>query len=190
MKGSTRNLSSHERLKQFFVVLADLRIFNIKSRLFQKGIGLIEVMVALLVISVGVLGMAGLQTKSLQHNQFAYFRSQAVIIVNDMMDRIRANRTIAASGSDYVVTETEHVAAGCTTNDFINSCESAACSESQLATYDLQQWKFQMACQLPDATGSIAIENTSSGRVYVITLKFNDSHGAEAAREVVLRSAL
>ncbi|WP_257280475.1 type IV pilus modification protein PilV [Endozoicomonas sp. ISHI1] len=169
MKGSTRNLL---------------------NRLRQKGVGLIEVMVALLVISVGVLGMAGLQTKSLQHNQLAYLRSQAVIIVNDMMDRIRANKTVAATGSDYITTESEHVAAGCTTQDFINSCESSACSESQLATYDVQQWKFQMACQLPDATGSIAIEDTSSGRVYVITLKFNDSRGAQAAREVVLRSAL
>ncbi|WP_062268573.1 type IV pilus modification protein PilV [Endozoicomonas arenosclerae] len=175
MKGSTRSL-----VKQM----------PIASKKHHKGVGLIEVMVALLVISVGVLGMAGLQTKSLQQNQFSYLRSQAVIIVNDMMDRIRANRTVAASGSEYVVNETQHVATGCTTNDFVNSCESGTCSESQLATYDLQQWKFQMACQLPDATGSIAIENTTSGRVYVITLKFNDSHGAQAAREVVLRSAL
>ncbi|WP_252176450.1 type IV pilus modification protein PilV [Endozoicomonas sp. 4G] len=181
MQGITRNLSRYERLKQCFFPHADRR---------QKGVGLIEVMVALLVISVGVLGMAGLQTKSLQHNQLAYLRSQAVIIVNDMMDRIRANKTIAASGNDYVITEAEYVAAGCTTTDFIDRCESATCNESQLAIYDVQQWKFQMACQLPDATGSIAIENTSSGRVYVITLKFNDSHSARAAREVVLRSAL
>jgi type IV pilus assembly protein PilV len=163
---------------------------SLKSSNKESGMGLMEVLVTMLVISVGVLGMGGLQTKSLQHNQVAYLRSQAVVLANDMMDRIRANRTLAASGNNYVVGETQHVAASCTTNDFVSTCESSACSESQLAIYDLQQWKFQMNCQLPEAKGSIAIETTSSGRVYVITLKFDESHGAEAARQVVLRSAL
>lgn len=154
------------------------------------GFGLIEVLIAMLVITIGILGMAGLQSKSLQHNQVAYLRSQAVILANDMMDRIRANGTLAASSNDYIVSNSEHTASSCADNQYPNTCESSSCSPSELATYDIQQWKFQMACQLPEAQGSIAIESTTSGRVYVITLEFDDTRGEAAAQAVVLRSAL
>jgi type IV pilus assembly protein PilV len=58
----------------------------------QRGVGLIEVMVALLVLSISLLAIASLQTRSLQYNQSAYWRSQANIFAYDIIDRIRLNR--------------------------------------------------------------------------------------------------
>ena len=161
-----------------------------RQRTRQKGVGLIEVLAALLVTTVGVLGMVGLQSRSLQYNQVAYLRSQAVIIGNDMMDRIRVNRTLAASGNGYVTGLQELTSSACDSDHYPASCETASCSSAQMAEYDIRQWKFQMGCQLPDADGTIAIENSDSGPVYVITLQFNETRDPQTLRQVVLRGGL
>jgi type IV pilus assembly protein PilV len=67
----------------------------------QRGTTLIEVLVAIVVLSVGLLGMALLQVTSVQSNYSAYYRSQVTILASDLADRMRANRT-AALGSAYV----------------------------------------------------------------------------------------
>lgn len=59
----------------------------------QNGVGLIEVMVAVLVLSISLLAIASLQTRSLQYNQSAYWRSQANILAYDVMDRLRIERS-------------------------------------------------------------------------------------------------
>jgi type IV pilus assembly protein PilV len=56
-----------------------------------SGFTLLEVMVALLVFSIGLLGLAGLQASSLQNNKTADMRSVAIIAAHDMAERIRAN---------------------------------------------------------------------------------------------------
>jgi len=60
-----------------------------------SGFTLLEVMIALLVLSIGLLGIAALQANSLKVNHGAYQRSQAIFLAYDMMDRLRANRTAA-----------------------------------------------------------------------------------------------
>lgn len=64
----------------------------------EKGISLIEVLVTLLVTSIGLLGIAAMQAKSLQFNHGAYLRSQANILAYDMADRMRLNRDAARAG--------------------------------------------------------------------------------------------
>ncbi|AMO55708.1 type IV pilus modification protein PilV [Endozoicomonas montiporae] len=156
----------------------------------SSGVGLIEVLAAMLIISIGVLGIVGLQTKSLQHNQMAYLRSQAVIIGNDMMDRIRVNRSLSSVSDNYVVELEQLTTDRCEPEAYPDGCESGSCTPAELAEYDIRQWKFQLACLLPDSDGSIAIEASSSGRIYVITMQFDESRGQQPVREVVIRSAL
>lgn len=167
-------------------MLKTIQVFYSK----HSGISLIEVMAALLVLTIGVLGMVGLQSKSLQHNHVAYLRSQAVIIGNDMMDRIRVNRSLAEVGNDYVVNLGELTTEQCLPAAYPNACETGTCTPAQIAEYDIRQWKFQMACLLPDSDGSIVIENSDSGRLFVISMQFNESRDQQNLRQVVLRSAL
>lgn len=65
----------------------------------QNGVSLIEVMVTLLILSIGLLGVAGLQSRLQLSEMEAYQRSQALLLLNDMANRIAANRSSAA---DYV----------------------------------------------------------------------------------------
>lgn len=66
----------------------------------QRGFTLIEVMISVLILAIGLLGVASMQTRSLQMNQSAQFSSQASILAYDIIDRMRANRGAALSG-DY-----------------------------------------------------------------------------------------
>src|SRR5690606_3260878 len=64
----------------------------------QHGFSLIEVLVALLVLSVGLLGLAMLQIEGLKHNTDAYYRTQATVLAYDIIDRMRANSDAAKNG--------------------------------------------------------------------------------------------
>jgi type IV pilus assembly protein PilV len=70
---------------------------TIGSRRLQAGVGLIEVLVAVLILALGLLGMAGLQANALKTNQSAYARSQAVMLSYYMLDAMRADRLAAIS---------------------------------------------------------------------------------------------
>ncbi|MDZ4129161.1 MAG: type IV pilus modification protein PilV [Hydrogenophaga sp.] len=67
-----------------------------RSPTFQRGVGLIEVLVAVLILALGLLGMAGLQANALKTNQSSYGRTQAVMLSYYMLDAMRADRNNAA----------------------------------------------------------------------------------------------
>jgi len=64
-----------------------------------RGMTLIEVLVALLVLAIGLLGLAGLQLTGLKANHSAYLRSQATLLAQDITERMRVNRSAALNGS-------------------------------------------------------------------------------------------
>ncbi len=57
-----------------------------------RGFSLIEVLISLSILAAGLLGMTALQNEALQFNQAAFTDSQAQFLINDMVERIRANR--------------------------------------------------------------------------------------------------
>ena len=104
----------------------------------ERGYTLIEVLVALLVISLGLLGMASLQVTGLKQNQNAYIRSQVLVATQDIVGRMRANKTGVLNG-DYFEAASDDLIKNIDT-----SCESAACTATELATYDLNNWKYHL----------------------------------------------
>ena len=101
----------------------------------SKGFTLIEVLVAVFVLAIGLLGLAGLQAKSLQFNQSAYQRSQATILAYDIIDRMRANLSEARNGSyDIARGDVPPTATNC-------QASGATCSTATMVDFDLAQWK-------------------------------------------------
>lgn len=114
----------------------------------QTGFTLLEILVAIVVLSLGLLGLAGLQAASLTNNQNAYFRSIATQQAYDMADRIRANLAGVAAGSyDALGTNTPanpgciHLVAGCTA--------------ANVAVTDHSQWNTTNGRVLPNGQGSV-----------------------------------
>lgn len=79
---------------------------------FQRGTSLLEVLITIVILAIGLLGLAGLQTRLQSSEMEAYQRSQALILLNDMASRIATNRANAAT---YVTTSPLGVGMTCTT---------------------------------------------------------------------------
>jgi type IV pilus assembly protein PilV len=129
----------------------------------QSGFTLLEVLVAVLVLSIGLLGLAGLLASSIRNNQSAYQRTQATWLAYDIVDRMRVNRP-AALASDYDTT------LGTPANCAANPTLSGA-----MAAQDLTGWKTLLACALPAGDGAVAL-NTATRQV-TVTVQWNDSRG-------------
>ncbi len=111
---------------------------------------LIEILVSLLILAIGMLGMAGLQTVSLRNTQSAYQRTQAAILSNDIVERVRANLQGVESGS-------YDNAAGAVTA----SCNSiSGCTPAQMAANDVAEWKQALAAALPEGEGTLCNDST------------------------------
>lgn len=150
----------------------------------EKGFSLIEVLVALLVLSIGLLGLAALQTTSLKYNTDSYTRTQATLLAYDIMDRMRANLAAVSAGNYHVPDST----AASNKITAYNSCKNSAtacgcdmsganCSTSNLATYDLGKWYERLAATLPEASTNLATISTSSSgssTQVTITIKWKD----------------
>lgn len=146
----------------------------------ETGFSLIEVLVALLVLSIGLLGLAALQTTSLKYNTESYTRTQATLLAYDIIDRMRSNLAGVSAGNYDVSASTaaskvsaynscKGSAAGCGCN-----LTGANCSTSNLATYDLGQWYERLAASLPDASSSLATISRTSSNVVTITIKWKE----------------
>ncbi|MCB1567805.1 MAG: type IV pilus modification protein PilV [Xanthomonadales bacterium] len=122
----------------------------------QGGFSLIEVMVAVLVFSVGLLGIAGLLVIATSADHGAYQRTQVAYLAQNMADRMSANPVGVWGGAynngSYPVTGTPP------------SC-SAGCTPAQLAAYDQAQWSAQLNTFLPNPRATIACVNAGAGYV-------------------------
>ncbi len=114
----------------------------------QKGISMVEALVALLVLSVGMLGIAGLFVETLRANRSATSRMHAVNLVNDMTDRILANR-LAGAAYELVPGMVPDEKGCVDTNN---------CTAANLAADDLARWVAAVRATMPpDPAGNPAI---------------------------------
>lgn len=125
----------------------------------ERGVGMLEVLITLFIMSVGLLGLAAMQTTSLKDSGDAIQRSKAVLFVADIIDRMRAN---PAGMDDYAVTPTQNVS-GWAANNCIdsysdqhdtNSGTAANCSAQQMARYDVYLWKEALNPSVTEEKGS------------------------------------
>jgi type IV pilus assembly protein PilV len=126
----------------------------------QAGVSLVEVMVAVLVLSVGLLGLAGLQLRTLRNNQSALERGVAVVEVHAIADAMRADR-IAADNDAFNIALTDGVPTGTT-----------------FAQTVLRGWRNNLISSLGDtATGSV----NCNGYLCTIVVQWDDTRASEGS---------
>ena len=131
----------------------------------QQGFTLLEVLIALLVLSIGLLGLAALQTTGLRSNEMASMRTSSTMLAYDISDRMRANPQ-GTIDSDYVIGTG---AVSGTPPD----CTSSDCTTAQMATFDLSQWKTAIA-QLPGGLGEIT-QTAGPPLSHTITVRWDEN---------------
>jgi type IV pilus assembly protein PilV len=138
------------------------------------GFSLLEVLVALLVLSIGLLGLASLQAMTSRFNYDAYLRSQATSLAYDIAERMRANRDQALAGS-YDIADFPSTAPVC-----------GSVSGSTVAARDISGWQSALACAMPVGMGRIQRNGTSM----TIGVSWDDSRGEQAAEVFEMATSL
>lgn len=119
----------------------------------ERGAGLIEVLVTLLILSTTLIALSSLQTRSLQFNQGAYFRSQANMLAYDMLDRIRANEALSNRVASREILTSFNMAE--------TGTAPAAPAGSPASAVDRFQWMTAVNAALPGAKASITCDGTT-----------------------------
>ena len=157
----------------------------------SRGFTLLEVLVALLVLSIGLLGLAGMQTLSLKNNNSALIRSQAVVLAYDAVDLMRGNRAGALKGSPEGAASVYPTGFG----DSESTVSCSACSSDDQAQNDIAAWKQRInAMQLPGGEGQIVISDVPGEGVKVrVGVRWDDNRDGDSednAEEVFVETLL
>jgi type IV pilus assembly protein PilV len=129
----------------------------------QQGFTLLEVMVALVVLSIGLLGVAKLVVGAVHANDSGYMRGQATQLAYEMLDEMRANRPGAIAGN-YV-----------TGPGALTDCTVASCNAAALAGLDVYDWDQRLAQTLPSGKGAVVTAAGIGGTIATITVTWDDS---------------
>jgi len=125
------------------------------------GFSLLEVLISLVILAIGLLGLAGLQAAGLKNNFSAYHRTQATQLAYDMADKMRSNMSSIG---------------GYPTNDPSSAISQSSCdnncSSSLMAQNDLYQWNQKLISELPLGQGTIS--SPVSG-IYTISIQWDDN---------------
>jgi type IV pilus assembly protein PilV len=141
----------------------------------QAGFNLIEAMVSLVVISVGMIGIAALYGQGLGAGRTAMDRTLAVNLAADMADRIRVNRMAGGAYED----DAENIPCG--------PGATAPCTPAQMAAYDLFVWQQQLAQQLPNGEGSVVFNDATTPPSFTISVTWQETGLGEAQYDSVIQ---
>ena len=123
----------------------------------QRGFTLLEVLIAVIVLSLGLLGLAKLQTVGLTANNIAYQRSQATILAYEAMDMVYADR--------------ENAHKNCYNKDFKDETSTCNVAESPGPTL-VKQWKERLEDSLPGAEGDIRVSQAGTDRLVEVEVQW------------------
>jgi type IV pilus assembly protein PilV len=130
----------------------------------QAGASLIEVLVSIVIASIGLLGLAGINAASVKYSKMSQYRSTATQLVNDISERIRANNTSGGVLASYVL-RTTFAAQATLPSAPTPACTavSDSCTAAQMAAADLQQWRATVRSRLPEGAVSLRADAGTVG---------------------------
>jgi len=128
----------------------------------RQGFSLVEVLIALIIMSVGMLGIAGLYVQSMQAGRTSTFTHHAVTLAGDVADRIRANPTAGLAYAAPAGANNNCVAAG------------TDCDVGQMAANDIDVWQTQAADALPNGQVTVAYDGAVVPPSYQITVSWDE----------------
>lgn len=152
-----------------------MMLSRLKPARRQRGFSLVEGLVSMVIISVGMLGIAGLYTQTLQSGRAALLRTKAIVLATDLADRMRTNE----AGAQFY---TAGAAAANQCND-TTLAQAAVCTPQQMAQQDLWEWFAALASPatgLPAGAGTITVNNGTTPPTYTITVSWQDRDEASS----------
>jgi type IV pilus assembly protein PilV len=143
---------------------------RVRSRV--AGISLVESLIAVLVMALGVLGLASVQARLLAENRTSNQRAIAIGLIDDLANRMLLNRNAALAGNYAVAWSTAVAAQNCTTG---------VCTGAQLAQSDMNLWLASVAQSLPGANASVFVSPTDARQIGIaVAWSSNEGKAADS----------
>lgn len=114
----------------------------------QQGITLLETLVAIVIMALGILSVLGLQMRTLTNTQTSLYRAQAIRLIEDLNERLASNPNALLNINTYSSTWSNKPTAA-------KDCSTSTCTHTELAAYDIAQWKALVATTLPLGNASV-----------------------------------
>lgn len=141
----------------------------------QHGFTMIEILVALVILSVGVLGLAGLQGASLKSSNTAYMRTVATSQIYDFAERMRSNSkgfNALIDGGDNEYNQLSGIPPSFSNCNIQTKTPGAGCNPQQLAIRDVAVWNTENARVLPKGQGTVR----RAGQSFIITVSWDEEN--------------
>lgn len=143
----------------------------------QQGFSLIEALISIVVMTLGILGILGVQMRTLADTQTGVRRAQAIRLIEDLGERLQSNPDALSNLNIYTTTPTGGT-----------DCAAAACDPASLATYDIQRWRTNVNNTLPLAYAQVFIPQGGARQLGVIIgwreSRYNSNDKALSANDI------
>jgi len=145
----------------------------------QRGFTLIEVLVSIVILAIGLLGLAGLQLQGMQNTQGGNFRAQATNLAYDITDRMRVNLTALTAGSyDIAMAAATPALVNCKGSD-VN------CTTANMATADLYWWRQGIDQYLVTGGSSVVTADNGVTTTVTVTVQWEDPYSSDNGLESI-----
>ena len=143
----------------------------------QRGFALLESLIAIVVMALGILGILGLQMRTLTNTQTSLYRAQAIRLIDDLNERLTANPNAFLSTDSYI-TGWEN-----TPSSQID-CNTKACGHTELAVFDIARWKEQVGNTLPNGNANVFYtedeDKTDNRRQLGVMISWRENESVDA----------
>ena len=171
-------------------------MMNTSLTRFTRGFTLIEILITLVIFSIGLLGMAGMQLRGSEGTNIAYFRSQATLIANDMAERMHANRA-GVDANNYADLNTTNICTNGVPNPAPNpvcatrsGVPGAVCTSAKMAAFDLSTIACSVENLLPSGTLTVTCNDNPNcviGSQHTVAIAWSEvDEGVAQTRNVTL----
>lgn len=128
---------------------------NLANLRQQQGISLLESLIAIVVMALGILGVMGVQMRTLNDTQTTVRRAQAIRLIEDLSERMKANPNALVNIDTYLTSWDNKPTAS-------KNCRTSVCSHTEWASFDRAEWKKSVNTMLPLVDASVFIPSTES----------------------------
>ena len=157
------------------------------------GFSLIEVLIALVILSIGLLGIAAMVSESLKSKDSSYYRTQALDLASEIVDRMRANRTNAlASAYDAA---TYGTVPGTAPAGYCKGTANPCTNATDMASADMAEWQHEIGALLPafpsgtPAAGSISTNTVAEMTEVQVQIEWYDRRANQAVNNATSSAA-
>lgn len=138
----------------------------------ESGFSMLEVLVSMIIIMIGVLGIAGMQLLSINNTEVARYQSLAALLASSMAAEMQANVAYWGTAATNITVNGTAITGG--PGGVSGTCQNVVCSAPQMANYTLQNWGQALANTLPGGTGAISCAVIPAPTVCTLTLNWSE----------------